>query len=136
MIATVNYHSSILLPWSQPTWTNTPTTASRRGLATHKPFYSIHPYAYRTFDFPTADSEQQFHIFKNCIKATVVRIEEKTQNFWLSVFLLSHYLLSHLSQTEQKPQHPSRLTSLPSCATIFWRTMEYSFLSALGPCLL
>ena len=38
LIATVNYHSSILLPWCQPTWTNTLPRHFRRGAANHNPF--------------------------------------------------------------------------------------------------
>ena len=47
LIATVNYHSSFLRPWCQPTWTNTLPRHFCRGPASHKPFDflpSIYPF--------------------------------------------------------------------------------------------
>ena len=47
LIATVNYHSSFLRPWCQPTWTNTLPRHFCRGPASHKPFdflSSIYPF--------------------------------------------------------------------------------------------
>ena len=54
LIATVNYHSSFLRPWCQPTWTNTLPRHFRRGPASHKPFDYFSSIIYPFYMFYTA----------------------------------------------------------------------------------
>ena len=53
LIATVNCHSSILLPWCQSTWANILPRHFRRGPASHKPFDFL-PSIYPFYMFHTA----------------------------------------------------------------------------------
>ena len=54
MIATVNCNNSILLPWYQTSWKNTPPQQSRRGARRHRPFDYFSSIIYPFYMFYTA----------------------------------------------------------------------------------
>ena len=62
LLATTNYHSSILRPWCQSTWTNTLPRHFCRGPASHQPFDFL-PYIYPFYMFYTA---KPFSAFSTC----------------------------------------------------------------------
>ena len=77
MIATVNYYSSILLPWCQPTWTNALPRHFCRGPASHKLFdflSSFYPfYMFRAAKTFSASRRVRNHYTKRTLNLTLNR---------------------------------------------------------------